>query len=158
MKKILNPFVEFENYDCFGCSPNNIVGLKMQFYEDNDEIISDWEPDINYQGWNSILHGGIQCTLIDEIASWYIFVKLKTFGVTSHLDIKLKKPVNISLGKISLRAKLHEMKRNIAFIDVKLFDGENSLCAEGIIQYFTYPKDKKIGEIYYSGYEKFVDE
>ena len=157
MKKLINPFAVTEGYNCFGCSPHNDIGLRMQFYEEEDGIVSYWNPQIHYQGWNGILHGGIQSTLIDEIASWYVFVKLKTFGVTSRLDIKLKKTVLISNGEIKLIAKLIEMKRNIAFIDVKLYDGNNQLCAEGNIQYFTYPDNKEINNMKYPGYDKFVD-
>jgi acyl-coenzyme A thioesterase PaaI-like protein len=158
MLKILNPFENFKGYNCFGCSQHNSVGLKMQFYDDGNEIVSTWKPGNNYQGWNSILHGGIQCTLIDEIASWYVFVKLKTFGVTSHVEVKLKRPVDIAKGDISLRANLAEMKRNIAFIYVKLFDGENNLCADGTIQCYTFPQDKAVGNMSYPGYEKFINE
>ena len=128
----------------------------MEFFEDGEELFSTWKPDIQYQGWNSILHGGIQGTLIDEIASWYVFVKLKTFGVTSQFEVRLKKPVDISLGDISLRAVLSEMKRNIAIIKVSLFDGNNILCAEGTVHCYTFPPGKQIGDIFYPGYEKFI--
>ena len=38
MDKILNPWRNVEGYLCFGCSPDNQSGLKMEFYEDGDEI------------------------------------------------------------------------------------------------------------------------
>lgn len=158
MKEILNPFAGFEGYNCFGCSQDNDIGLRMKFYEDGDDLVSNWHPHVLFQGWNSILHGGIQCTLLDEIASWFVFVKLQTFGVTSNIDIKLKKPVNIDKGDIHLRAGLAEMRRNIAFVKVNLHDGENTLCAEGMIQVYTFPPDKPVGNIGYPGIEKFKKE
>ena len=39
MKKIINPWKGMEGYNCFGCAPNNEAGVKMEFYEDNDEVI-----------------------------------------------------------------------------------------------------------------------
>ena len=40
MKKIINPWKGMEGYNCFGCAPNNEAGVKMEFYEDGDEVIS----------------------------------------------------------------------------------------------------------------------
>ena len=40
MKKIINPWKGLEGYNCFGCASNNEAGLKMEFYEDGDEVVS----------------------------------------------------------------------------------------------------------------------
>ena len=69
MKKIINPWKGMEGYNCFGCAPNNEAGVKMEFYEDNDEVISIWRPRPEYQGWIDTLHGGIQAVLLDEICA-----------------------------------------------------------------------------------------
>ena len=39
MKKIINPWKGLKGYYCFGCSPENPMGVKMEFYEDGDEIV-----------------------------------------------------------------------------------------------------------------------
>lgn len=59
-----------EGYNCFGCAPNNEAGVKMEFYEDGDEVISIWKPQPQFQGWIDTLHGGIQAVLLDEICAW----------------------------------------------------------------------------------------
>ena len=43
MKKIINPWKDLEGYNCFGCAPNNESGVKMEFYEDGDEVVSIWK-------------------------------------------------------------------------------------------------------------------
>ena len=43
MKKIINPWKGLEGYNCFGCAPNNEAGIKMEFYEDGDEVVSIWK-------------------------------------------------------------------------------------------------------------------
>ncbi|MBQ5606378.1 MAG: PaaI family thioesterase, partial [Prevotella sp.] len=73
MRKIKNPWVGKEGYNCFGCSPNNPLGVKMEFYEDGKEIVSFWRPQADYQGWIDTMHGGILSTLIDEAAGWVVF-------------------------------------------------------------------------------------
>ena len=53
MKKIINPWIDLtdKGYNCFACAPSNPYGLKMEFYEDGDDIVSIWTPGCNYQGW-----------------------------------------------------------------------------------------------------------
>ena len=38
MKKIINPYVSLPGYNCFGCAPHNPFGVKMEFFEDGDDI------------------------------------------------------------------------------------------------------------------------
>ena len=82
MKKIKNPWLHLvdEGYNCFGCAPNNPWGLKLEAYEDGEDIVALWTAHDNYQGWVKTLHGGIQATLLDEIAGWLVFRKLQTAG------------------------------------------------------------------------------
>ena len=86
MKKIINPWKNMEGYNCFGCSPDNEAGVRMEFYEDGDEVVSIWKPRPEYQGWLNTLHGGIQSVLLDEICGWVVFRKLQTGGVTSKME------------------------------------------------------------------------
>lgn len=139
MRKVNNPFVKMHNYCCFGCAPHNPIGLKLEFYEQEETVSCQWQPDTVYQGWNDVLHGGIQATLMDEISSWFVFVKLKKCAVTAQMEVKLKKPAIISKGAFKLVASLIEVKRNIAQVHVDLFDGEQELCAVATMHYFIYP-------------------
>lgn len=155
MRRLENPYATKEGYNCFGCSPLNPIGLQMEFYEDGDYIICDWVPGKNFAGFHDILHGGIQATMIDEIASWLVLVKLDTSGVTYRLNTKYRGPVLISRGKISLRASLVEIRRNIASIDVELLDGDGKLCSEGRADYFLFPRERAVSEFHYPGKEAF---
>ena len=42
MKKIINPWRDHPEYNCFGCCPDNPIGLHMEFFEDGDYIVSKW--------------------------------------------------------------------------------------------------------------------
>ena len=127
----------------------------MQFTDEGDQVISTWQPENNFQGWHNVLHGGIQATLMDEIASWVVFAKLGTTGVTSKMEIRLSKPMLMNKGPVKLTARLREMRRNIAVIDVELRDSEETLCAEGVFHYFTYPEGIAKEKLFYPGREKF---
>lgn len=142
MRKVKNPFLNLEGYDCFGCSPDNPIGVHMDFYEDGDDIVSFWKPQAHYQGWINTMHGGILCTLIDEIAGWVVFRKLQTSGVTTSLEVKYKRPVMTTEAQITLRARIKTQRRNLVTIEVELENANGKLCTEGLATYFTFPKDK----------------
>lgn len=69
MKKIINPFIHLDGYNCFGCAPQNPLGLKLTFYEDGDDIVATWQPRPEFQGWLNTLHGGVQATLYADGSS-----------------------------------------------------------------------------------------
>lgn len=114
----------------------------MEFYEDGDSVVCFWNPKKHYQGWVDTLHGGIQATLIDECASWVMFRKLQTTGVTSNLEVRYRKPIMTTESQITIRAVLREKRRNLAFIHVTIENSKGELCTEGEATYFTFPAEK----------------
>lgn len=149
MKKIVNPWRGMEGYRCFGCAPDSPEGLRMEFYEDGDEIVSRWKPRPEFQGWINTLHGGIQATLADEISSWVIFRKYQTSGVTSRMEIKYIRPIRTDEEFIMLRAKVERERRNIVDIGVRIYDSKGELCSEAVCVYFTFPKEKAHEEFHF---------
>lgn len=158
MKKVNNPYIGRNDHFCFGCAPDNDAGLQMEFFESENEVVSKWRPRAHHQGFRNVLHGGIQATLMDEIAAWFVFVKLKTAGVTSKIDVKYKRPVIMDKGEITLKARLTEMNRNVAQINVKLFDADDTLCAEGNVYYFTFDKEKAKEKLGFPEPDEFIKE
>lgn len=142
MKKILNPWLHKEGYNCFGCAPNNASGLKMEFYEEGEEIVSEWKPQPQYQGWIDTLHGGIQAVLLDEICAWAIVRKLQTTGVTSKMETRYLKPVSTNDRKLTLRAHIVEIRRNIVTVEASLYSEAGVLCTQAKCTYFTFSKEK----------------
>ncbi len=154
-KKINNPYTRLEGYNCFGCSPFNEMGLKMEFFEEGDFVLCEWKPSSNFGGYKNVLHGGIQATLLDEIASWTVQVKLKTAGVTAGIDIRLRKPVFTYENKIMIKANVQNLEKRIAFIQTWLYNSKEELCADGIVKYFVYPEEIAREKLYYPEFEKF---
>ncbi len=157
-RPVINPFTSIKEYNCFGCSPSNPCGLHMEFYEEGEEIVSEWQPRKDHQGYGNVLHGGVISALMDEIASWYVFAKLKTAGVTYKLEVRYLSPAYTDKGQIMLRAKLNKNQRRIADIDVQLFDKEGNKCAEGLIGYFIFPEKFAREKLYYPDFDSFFED
>ena len=152
MKKIHNAWANMPNYNCFGCSPNNPHGLHMEFFEDGDDIVSTWKPTYDSQGWIDVLHGGIQAALSDEIASWVIFRKLQTTGVTGKMEVRYHKSISTKDPFITLRAHITEQRRSVVNIEVTIHDASGKLCTTTNCLYFVQPHDKAVAE----GFREFT--
>jgi uncharacterized protein (TIGR00369 family) len=149
MRKIINPWKDVEGYNCFGCAPNNPAGVKMEFYEDGDEVVSIWKPKPEFQGWIHTLHGGIQSVLLDEICAWVVLRKLQTTGVTSKMETRFRKSISTNDSNIVLRANLKEQKRNIAIVEARIYNEQGELCTEALCTYFTFPQEKAKEEMHF---------
>ena len=157
MKKIINPWLGLvkDGYNCFGCSPTNPWGLRCKFVDEGEYVTCHWLPSENFQGFFHILHGGIQATLIDEIASWAIFSHEKTAGVTTELNVKYRRPVRTDGGEIWLRAKVTDVSRRLVTAHVELFNEKNELATEADVVYMIYPEEVARQKLNWPGAEAF---
>jgi uncharacterized protein (TIGR00369 family) len=154
---IQNPYEQVDGYNCFGCSMKNDLGLQMQFIEEGEEIVSYWTPHQRFEGWMGVLHGGIQASLLDEIGSWLVFVKLKTAGVTAELNVQYKQAVRVTDNPITIRARLKEVKFQLAFIEAELIDHEGIICSKAKMKYFIFKEDIAKEKYLYPGIEEFYE-
>ena len=161
MRKIKNPFIELSrghDYNCFGCSPFNEIGLQLDFWEDGEELMAKWQPRKSLEGWTGVLHGGIQATLLDELGGWIVMIKLKTAGVTAAMNVKYLKPLTLSKGEITVRGRVVSKEKRIVKIECSLFDNDGVEYAKGELDYFYFPENIAKERYYYPGIEAFFEE
>jgi uncharacterized protein (TIGR00369 family) len=158
VKKIQNPYAKSgrDTYQCFGCSPNNPIGLKLDFWSDGDLVIAKWLPHKSLEGFEDVLHGGIQATLMDEIGAWLVNIRLNTSGVTSKMETRYIKPVYVDGGPVFLCATLKEVRHKMAFIHVTLKNSEGILCAESHMLYYVMNKMEATEKYDYPGIDAFL--
>jgi len=160
MRKIKNPFVEAygDNYHCFGCSPANDIGLHLHFYEDNGTVRAEWKPDRKFEGYHNVLHGGIQATMHDEVASWAVYTQCETAGVTSNLNVTYHKPLYISSNeKITIKAVLKEQKDRKAVFETEILNAKGEVCSSAVVEYFLFPKPIAERKYFYPGKDAFFE-
>jgi len=162
MKKIRNPWKEEpdnrHDYNCFGCSPFNEIGLHLEFWEDGEELIAKWQPRKSLEGWMGVLHGGIQATLLDEVGGWLVMIKMKTAGVTSEMNVTYLKPVKVSKGELTVKGHLVSVDGRIAKISCSLIDGTGVECVKADLSYFCFPERVAKARYHYPGIEAFYEE
>jgi uncharacterized protein (TIGR00369 family) len=156
-KKIINPFVQHkgDSYNCFGCSPHNNIGFKLEFYAEGEEVFASWLPETKYEGYTNVVHGGLQATLMDEIASWYIYAMLDSAGVTNKLDVQYHKPLYISGGEVLIKARLEQQTRRLALIKTEIINSKAEICSTANVEYYLFPPNVARAKYNYSGKEAF---
>ncbi len=142
MKKIINPWLSKPGYNCVCCSPNNPRGLHLEFWEEGDDIVTQWHPDRDYQGWIDTLHGGVQAMLMDEVGGWVVTRKLQTTGVTSKMEVQYLKPISTSERVLTIRGHIVRQMRNVAFIETQIEDSAGEVCTKSTLVYFCASKQK----------------
>jgi len=80
---------------CFGCGPQNTIGLKLTFDWDGDTYYTRWTPAPEHQGWANRVHGGLLATVLDEVLSRAALARHGLHWVTAELTTRLKKPAQI---------------------------------------------------------------
>ena len=157
MRKIRNPFINLDGYHCFGCSPDHDHGLRMDFFEEGDELICNWQPRPEFEGYPGNLHGGIQATLLDEICAWTVYMQAETGGVTVGLNVEFKKPARTDRGLLQLRARLEKIEKRIATVRASLLDSEGQICSEGYCRYYIYPPEVAAKKLMFPGMQAFSE-
>ena len=84
------------------------------------------------------MHGGIQTTLMDELAGWVVLRKLQTSGVTSRLDAKFMESISTDEPQLTIRGRMTDRKRNAIFIETEMV-------------YFITPQERAMEEFGFCG-------
>src|SRR4051794_25653989 len=82
---------------CFGCGPDNTLGLRLEFFETDVGVECEWTPPAHVAGAPGIVHGGIQGTVLDEVLCMAAFAKHGTPVVTGELTLRYRRPAPVGV-------------------------------------------------------------
>ena len=83
---------EFEPHHCFACGELNAHGLHLELHTDPGGSWAETTLPDRFQGWDAVAHGGIVCTVLDEVMAWSVIGR-GTWGVTARLNVAFKRPI-----------------------------------------------------------------
>jgi len=83
---------EFEPHHCFACGELNEHGLHLELHTDPEGSWTELTLDPRFQGWDAVAHGGIVCTILDEVMAWSVIGR-GTWGVTARLNVAFRRPI-----------------------------------------------------------------
>ena len=85
---------KFAPHNCFACGTLNEHGLGLQIHVEPGRSWTELELQPQFEGWEGIAHGGILCTILDEVMAWALVAE-DNWGVTARMSVDFKKPVSV---------------------------------------------------------------
>jgi acyl-coenzyme A thioesterase PaaI-like protein len=85
---------EFDPHRCFACGTLNATGMGLILHVERARSWVDVTLEPRFQGWDGIAHGGILCTILDEVMAWAL-VGQDSWGVTARMQVEFKRPVEV---------------------------------------------------------------
>jgi acyl-coenzyme A thioesterase PaaI-like protein len=88
------PNFTFEPHHCFACGELNEHGLHLELHVDAEGCWTELTLEPRFQGWESVAHGGIVASILDEVMAWSVIGR-DTWGVTARLNVAFHRPIPI---------------------------------------------------------------
>jgi acyl-coenzyme A thioesterase PaaI-like protein len=134
--------IEVEPHRCFACGSLNEHGLHLDLHVAADRSWADLTLGPAFQGWDGIAHGGIVCTILDEVMAWAL-ASTDNWGVTARLAVTFRKPVMIG-SAIHAEGWITQSRRRIIETAARVVDpATGTILAEATATYVAADEDRK---------------
>ena len=64
------PRFEVAPHHCFACGSLNTSGMGLVLHAEPRRCWTELTLERRFEGWDGIAHGGILCTILDEVMAW----------------------------------------------------------------------------------------
>ena len=134
---------------CFACGELNEAGLHLKLQLASGRCRVELTLPNRFEGWEGLIHGGIVCTILDEVMAWAL-VERDSWGVTARMSVDFRRPVLVGQ---SIRAEgwIVESKRRIQRTAGRIIDAESGLelaTAEATYVAATEARKRELKERY----------
>ena len=129
-------------HHCFACGSLNVHGLRLDLHSQADRCWTELTLDRRFQGWDEIAHGGITCTILDEVMAWSL-IERDHWGLTARMRVDFKRPVPIG-RPLRAEGRVVEARRRLVTTDARLEDLESGeLLATAEATYVAADEERK---------------
>ena len=134
--------LRFEPHNCFACGSLNVSGLQLELHVEGQACWTELQLPERFEGWEGIAHGGIVCTILDEVMAWAL-VGQDAWGLTAKMDVEFKRPVRVG-SRIRGEGRLIEARRRLLTTAAQLTDADSGeLLATARALYVAAPPERK---------------
>jgi len=113
---------------CFVCGKSNPIGLQLTFEQEGEEYVTYFTPKKEHQGWLGMTHGGIVCTVLDEVMARYVYI-LGHNAVTGEITVRMKRPAPIG-ERLRFAGKIESENHRVINCTARATDTAGNIIAE----------------------------
>ena len=127
------PRFEVAPHHCFACGTLNEHGMGLVLHVEPRRCWTELIYEQRFEGWDGIAHGGILCTILDEVMAWSL-VGEDNWGLTARLSVEFKKPVQVGRA-IRAEGWITRSRKRIVDTEARILDpgtGEVLATATGV--------------------------
>lgn len=126
---------------CFGCGARNPIGLRLIFRREGDEIVTEFTPTAQFQGFPGVVHGGILSTLLDETLSRTATAEGR-WMMTGRLEVRYRAaaPVGQTL-RVTARTVSSRSRMIHAEGEIRLASDPRTIFAEAQGTFLPIPRE-----------------
>jgi acyl-coenzyme A thioesterase PaaI-like protein len=129
-------------HHCFACGDLNLDGLRLRLHIEGDGCWTEVELSDRFEGWQGIAHGGIVCTILDEVMAWSL-ARTDSWGVTARLSVDFKRPVPVGIP-IRAEGRLAGSRRRLRATAATLVDArDGTILATATAIYVAAPPEER---------------
>ncbi len=110
---------QLDSQACFVCGKGNPQGLKLDFFEEENRVVTRFQPTAVHQGWPGFVHGGIIASILDETIGRAGFL-IDAWTMTGRLEVRYRQPAPLD--------------QEITFVGMIVKDRGRALEMEGFAQ------------------------
>lgn len=130
---------DLEDNGCFVCGPNNPIGFHLRFFRDKDKVVSEFIPTEHYCGFQKIFHGGLQCTVLDDLTIWTVVALRGKMGATKELKAEFYRPVNIN-EKLTIEGTILSENGKTFTVEGKIINEKGIVCTKAVSEVLAVNK------------------
>ena len=112
-------------HNCFACGELNDIGLHLQLNLEPGRCSAELVVPNRFEGWEGIVHGGILCTIMDEVMAWAL-AQADSWGVTARMSVDFRKPVTVG-QRIRAEGWITESRRRIHATAARIVDADTGV-------------------------------
>jgi uncharacterized protein (TIGR00369 family) len=110
-------------HNCFACGTLNAGGLGLALHVEPGRSWTELALDPRFEGWEGIVHGGILCTILDEVMAWAL-VGGDDWGVTARMTVDFRRPVEVG-APIRAEGWITRSRRRVVDTEGRIVDASS---------------------------------